>query len=63
MKYAHGFIMLCFVVVISAETFTGALFDLFGDIIHSYFTGSGIVVWLPCVTEVSLKDVGKSPIT
>ena len=46
MKYGHGFVVLCFVVVISSGL--GDFYDTFTHILQDYFTGTGAIALPQC---------------
>ena len=61
-KYAHGFVVLCFVVVM--QSFIMNSHEVFIHIHQGCFAGTGAIVRLPndchSASEVSLMDMGKS---
>ena len=57
-KYAHGFVVLCFVVVM--QSFMMNSHEVFIHIHQGCFAGTGAIVRLPQCREVSLMDMGKS---
>ena len=54
-KYAHGFVVLCFVVVM--QSFIMNSHEVFIRIHQGCFAGTGAIV---SASEVSLMDLGKS---
>ena len=55
-KYAHGFVVLCFVVVM--QSFIMISHEVFIHIHQGCFAGTGAIV--RSASEVSLMDMGKS---
>ena len=57
-KYAYGFVVLCFVVVM--QSFIMYSHELFIHIHQGCFAGTGAIVRCHSASEVSLMDMGKS---
>ena len=57
-KYAHGFVVLCFVVVM--QSFIMNSHEVFIHIHQGCFAGTGAIVDCHSASEVSLMDMGKS---
>ena len=55
-KYAHKFVVLGFVVIIS-PAWVRVNFSTYT--IYSCFTGTGAIVWLSIPSDVTLKDMGR----
>ena len=57
-KYAHGFVVLCFVVAM--QSFIMNSHEVFIHIHQGYFAGTGESLDSHSASEVSLMDMGKS---